>query len=59
MLLKLTRERKGLSQRALAAKAKMSQNREPRDRAGVARGLADRAQGDDRQIASLVEKLNR
>jgi len=43
----------------LEGKAKMSQNREPRDRAGVARGLAERGQGDDREIAALVEKLNR
>ena len=31
----------------------------PRDRAGVVRGLADRASGHDSEIASLVEKLNR
>jgi transcriptional regulator len=43
----------------LEGKAKMSQNREPRDRAGVVRGLAERGQGDDREIAGLVEKLNR
>ena len=36
----------------------MSQNREQRDRAGVVRGLFDRAQGHDGEIASLVEKLN-
>ena len=42
----------------LEGKAKMSQNREPRDRAGVVRGLFDRAQGHDGEIASLVEKLN-
>jgi transcriptional regulator len=43
----------------LEGKAKMSQNREPRDRAGVVRGLADRAQGQDSEVASLVEKMNR
>ena len=43
----------------LEGKVKMSQNREPRDRAGVVRGLADRASGHDSEIASLVEKLNR
>ena len=43
----------------LEGKTKMSQNREPRDRAGVVRGLTDRAQGQDAEIASLVEKLNR
>jgi transcriptional regulator len=43
----------------LEGKVKMSQNREPRDRAGVVRGLADRAQGQDGEIAALVEKLNR
>jgi transcriptional regulator len=43
----------------LEGKAKMSQNREPRDRAGVVHGLADRAQGHDSEIASLVEKLDR
>jgi transcriptional regulator len=40
-------------------KAKMSQNREPRDRAGVVQGLTARALGEDRETASLVEKLNR
>ena len=43
----------------LEGKAKMSQNREPRDRAGVVRGLTDRASGHDGEIASLVEKSNR
>jgi transcriptional regulator len=43
----------------LEGKVKMSQNREPRDRAGVVRGLADRASGQDGQVASLVEKPNR
>ena len=40
----------------LEAKMKMSQNREDRDRVGVVQGLAERAQGDDANIAELVEK---
>jgi transcriptional regulator len=43
----------------LEAKAKMSQNREDRDRAGVAQGLAERGQGNDAVIAALVEKARR
>jgi transcriptional regulator len=43
----------------LEGKAKMSQNREPRDRAGVVKGLHERASGEDVQIAELVERLNR
>jgi transcriptional regulator len=43
----------------LEGKVKMSQNRQPRDRAGVVQGLADRAEGQDSEIASLVKKLNR
>jgi transcriptional regulator len=43
----------------LEGKVKMSQNRQPPDRAGVVRGLAERAHGGDSQVASLVEKLNR
>jgi transcriptional regulator len=43
----------------LEGKAKMSQNREPRDRAGVVRGLAERGLDEDRATAELVEKLNR
>src|SRR5215470_13046708 len=43
----------------LEGKAKMSQNREPRDRAGVVRGLAERGLGEDRETAHLVEKLSR
>jgi transcriptional regulator len=43
----------------LEGKAKMSQNRDSRDRAGVARGLAERGLGEDRETAALVEKLNR
>jgi transcriptional regulator len=41
----------------LEAKLKMSQNREDRDRAGVVWGLRQRAQGEDAQIAGIVEKL--
>jgi transcriptional regulator len=41
----------------LEAKAKMSQNREDADRAGVVRGLADRGQGEDTETAALVDKL--
>ena len=41
----------------LEAKMKMSQNREPRDRAGVVRGLSDRAEGQDAATAALVDKL--
>ena len=40
----------------LEAKAKMSQNREDRDRVGVVRGLGERAEGDDAAIAALVGK---
>jgi transcriptional regulator len=40
-------------------KAKMSQNREPRDRSGVVGGLTGRGLGEDSQIAALVERLNR
>jgi transcriptional regulator len=38
----------------LEAKAKMSQNREAADRAGVVRGLTDRGAGNDSTIAELV-----
>lgn len=38
----------------LEGKAKMSQNREPRDREGVVQGLRARAQGDDAAVAGLV-----
>jgi len=41
----------------LEAKAKMSQNRETADRAGVVQGLAERADGHDAEIARLVAKL--
>jgi transcriptional regulator len=43
----------------LEGKMKMSQNRELRDRSGVVRGLAERAQGEDSQVAAIVEKLSR
>ena len=43
----------------LEGKAKMSQNREPRDRAGVVTGLQERAGGEDAQVAELVDRLNR
>ena len=39
----------------LEAKMKMSQNRDMRDRDGVVRGLAERAQGDDAATAALVQ----
>jgi transcriptional regulator len=43
----------------LEAKAKMSQNRDARDRAGVIDGLIRRGDADDHAVAALVEKLNR
>jgi transcriptional regulator len=43
----------------LEAKAKMSQNRPDQDRAGVVRGLGERAAGDDAVVAALVEKTRR
>lgn len=43
----------------LEAKAKMSQNREARDCAGVVAGLANRGEAHDHDIAALVEKLQR
>jgi transcriptional regulator len=43
----------------LEAKRKMSQNRPESDRAGVVHGLSQRAQGEDGEIAALVEKLAR
>ena len=42
----------------LEGKAKMSQNREPRDRAGVVRGLSERANVQDSEVAALVDKHN-
>ena len=38
----------------LEGKWKMSQNRQPQDRAGVVTGLAGRSEGDDREIAEIV-----
>lgn len=43
----------------LEGKAKMSQNREPRDRHGVVEGLRGRARGADEDTAALVQKLMR
>ena len=43
----------------LEGKAKMSQNREARDRAGVVQGLRERASGDDEAIAGLVDRQQR
>ena len=43
----------------LEGKAKMSQNRELRDRTGVVQGLAERDEGHDADAAALVEKLMR
>jgi transcriptional regulator len=40
----------------LQGKWKMSQNREPKDRAGVVQGLGQRATGDDREIADIVAR---
>ncbi len=40
----------------LEGKWKMSQNREMQDRAGVVEGLAKRAQGDDPEIAKIVQR---
>jgi transcriptional regulator len=39
----------------IEAKWKMSQNRERKDREGVARGLRNRAEGDDLEIADILE----
>ncbi len=43
----------------LEAKAKMSQNREQRDRAGVVEGLVARDEVNDRETAELVGRLMR
>ena len=43
----------------LEGKAKMSQNREPRDRGGVVQGLRARGSGEDKETATMVERLNR
>jgi transcriptional regulator len=40
----------------LEGKWKMSQNREPKDRDGVVRGLSDRRRGDDLEMATLVAR---
>jgi transcriptional regulator len=48
-----------LSIARLEAKAKMSQNREDRDRAGVVQGLAERAESGDAEVAALVDKMRR
>ena len=40
----------------LEGKWKMSQNRSPKDREGVVKGLALRDRGDDREIAELVSR---
>jgi transcriptional regulator len=40
----------------LEGKWKMSQNRELSDRAGVVKGLGQRAAGDDLEIAAIVER---
>ena len=37
----------------------MSQNRDMADRAGVIDGLSQRGEARDREVAALVEKLNR
>jgi transcriptional regulator len=43
----------------LEGKAKMSQNRERRDRVGVVEGLRGRSEGRDAETAALVDKLMR
>ncbi len=40
----------------LEGKWKMSQNRELNDQLGVAKGLGRRAQGDDLEIAELIQR---
>jgi transcriptional regulator len=40
----------------LEGKWKMSQNREPKDRDGVAKGLGMRGRGDDRELAEFVSR---
>ena len=40
----------------LEGKWKMSQNRELNDQLGVAKGLGQRAQGDDLEIADLIQR---
>jgi transcriptional regulator len=40
----------------LEGKWKMSQNRDTKDRVGVVKGLAERQQADDREVAGLVQR---
>jgi len=40
----------------LEGKWKMSQNREMKDRVGVVKGLGERQEGDDREVAGLVQR---
>ena len=40
----------------LEGKCKMSQNREMKDRTGVAKGLGQRGDGDDVEMAELVSR---
>jgi transcriptional regulator len=42
----------------LEAKAKMSQNRDARDRSGVVQGLSERAEGHDAAMAAIVARLS-
>jgi transcriptional regulator len=42
----------------LEGKWKMSQNREPQDRAGVVQGFAARAEGDDLELAEMVRQAS-
>jgi transcriptional regulator len=42
----------------LEGKWKMSQNREPEDRAGVVQGFAARAEGDDLELAEMVRRVS-
>ena len=42
----------------LEGKWKMSQNREPEDRAGVVQGFAARAEGDDLELAEMVRRAS-
>jgi transcriptional regulator len=43
----------------MEAKAKLSQNRSSGDRVGVIRGLKERAEGDDRGMAEMMEARER
>jgi transcriptional regulator len=42
----------------LEGKWKMSQNREPEDRAGVAQGFTARAEGNDLELAEMVRRAS-